>query len=93
MKEKEFPNGFLPIDKRLTFCKLSLKEIGMYVLLESLPPTFTISVSGLSTIVKDGKKSITSAIKEAEKDGIIEKTKRHKENGQYVYEYKTRIPP
>ncbi len=61
---------------------LSLKAIGIYCLLWSLPDSWRFSVSGLSTLVRDNPASVKTGIKELEKAGYL-KVVQSRKGGKY----------
>lgn len=76
MKEKE-----IEVQKREKFTvisnhvlqnkNLSLKAIGLFAFMWSLPDTWDYSVSGLSKVLKEGRDSISVALKELEQEGFL----------------------
>ena len=52
---------------------LSLKAIGLFTFMWSLPDDWDFSISGLSKFLKDGKDSIRSAIQELENVGYLKR--------------------
>ena len=46
--------------------RLSLKSIGLFSIILSLPPDWTFSISGLATITKDGIATVRAALNELE---------------------------
>ena len=53
---------------------LSLKAKGLYAYMWSLPDNWDYSVSGLVTVLKEGKDAINEALKELEKEGYLVRT-------------------
>lgn len=50
---------------------LSLKAKGLYAFMWSLPDTWDYSVSGLTTVLKEGRDAINEALKELEREGYL----------------------
>lgn len=69
--------------------RLSLKAIGLLSVVLSLPDDWNYTVNGLVGIVKDGKDSVESAIKELKKNGYLRVEKIYpNENGNRIqYQY------
>ena len=63
--------------------KMSLKAKGLISLMLSLPDDWDYSISGLSTLSKDGKDSIMSALAELEKFGYLERKRLTNDKGQF----------
>ena len=61
--------------------KLSLKAKGLLSLMLSLPEDWDYTTKGLACICKDGVDSITTALKELEQHGYLQKDSRHRPNG------------
>ena len=72
---------------------LSLKALGLYVKMMSLPPEWNYSVAGLAAICKEGMSSIRSALKELEQAGYLTRDRKNNEKGYFVYEYTLRELP
>ena len=72
---------------------LSLKALGLYVKMMSLPPEWNYSVAGLAAICKEGMSSIRSALKELEEAGYLTRDRKNNEKGYFVYEYTLRELP
>lgn len=51
--------------------QLSLKAKGLFALMLSLPDDWDYSIKGLESLCKDGKDSISSALKELETAGYV----------------------
>lgn len=63
---------------------LSLKAKGLLSLMLSLPDDWDYSVSGLTTLSKDGKDSVMSALGELEKFGYLTRVRLTNEKGQFA---------
>lgn len=61
---------------------ISLKAKGLLTQMLSLPDSWDYTVAGLATLCKDGKDSITSALKELEQYGYVTRTRIRDEKGQ-----------
>lgn len=67
---------------------MSLKAKGLLTLMLSLPDDWDYSVLGLTTLSRDGRDSITSALRELERFGYLKRTRVVNEKGQFVgYDY------
>lgn len=64
--------------------KMSLKAKGLLSLMLSLPDDWDYSVAGLTTLSKDGKDSVMSALSELEKFGYLRRTKITNSKGQFA---------
>ncbi len=53
---------------------ISLRALGLYYLIFSLPDTWNFSVRGLSTLCADGVRSVRAAVTELEKAGFLKRT-------------------
>ena len=69
--------------------RLSLKAIGLLSIVLSLPDDWHYTVNGLVGIVKDGKDSVESAIKELKKNGYlrVEKIYPNENSNRIQYQY------
>jgi hypothetical protein len=64
--------------------KMSLKAKGLLSLMLSLPDTWDYSISGLTTLSKDGKDSVMSALAELEKFGYLTRERITNDKGQFA---------
>jgi hypothetical protein len=64
--------------------KMSLKAKGLLSLMLSLPDSWDYSISGLTTLSKDGKDSVMSALAELEKFGYLTRERIINEKGQFA---------
>lgn len=64
--------------------KMSLKAKGLLSLMLSLPDDWDYSVAGLTTLSKDGKDSVMSALGELEKFGYLERTRLIDDKGRFA---------
>lgn len=62
---------------------LSLKARGLLTTMLSLPDEWDYTVNGLCSILKDGKSSIQSALKELEENGYLVRVQTKDENGRF----------
>ena len=69
--------------------RLSLKAIGLLSIVLGLPEDWNYTVNGLVGIVKDGKDSVESAIKELKKNGYlrVEKIYPNENSNRIQYQY------
>ena len=83
-KDKSFTviSNFYLKDKRL-----SLKSKGLLTVMLGLPNDWNYSLDGLTSICREGIKSIRSAIKELQNNGYLIVEKKQDHNGQFIYEY------
>ena len=89
MKNTDFTqvdkDGFVCIPKGVLKSKnISLKALGVYFLICSLPDDWNFSVKGLCTLCSDGKASVASAVTELEKAGFIKRTGMAHHDGKYA---------
>ena len=61
---------------------ISLKAIGLLTVFLTLPDDWKFSIRGTAAIVKDGKASIQSAMKELKAAGYLETTQMRDEKGK-----------
>lgn len=64
--------------------KMSLKAKGLLSLMLSLPDDWDYSVAGLTTLSKDGKDGVMSALGELEKFGYLTRTRLTNSKGQFA---------
>lgn len=68
--------------------EMTLKAKGLLSLMLSLPESWDYSAAGLVTLSKDGKDSVSAALKELEKFGYLKRTQAYNENGTFSgYDY------
>lgn len=58
--------------------RLSLKAIGLFSIILSLPPEWKFSVAGLAAITKDGITSVRGALNELEQNGYLTRKRVHR---------------
>ena len=64
--------------------KMSLKAKGLLSLMLSLPDDWDYSIAGLTTLSKDGRDGVMSALGELEKFGYLERTRVINDKGQFA---------
>ncbi|MBR5721000.1 MAG: helix-turn-helix domain-containing protein, partial [Clostridia bacterium] len=79
MKNKDYTNiektGYTLVPNGILEEKnLSLKALGVYFLICSLPDEWNFSVKGLCTLCSDGYGSVTTAVEELENAGFLHRT-------------------
>lgn len=68
--------------------KMSLKAKGLLSQMMSLPDDWDYSIMGLTTLSKDGKDSVMSALNELEQFGYLKRTRLTDEHGRFAgYDY------
>lgn len=78
----EKDNNFTIIKNNIFLEKnISLKAKGLLTQMLSLPDSWDYTVAGLATLCKDGRDSITSALKELEQYGYVTRTRIRDEKG------------
>ena len=78
-------DGFVYIPKGVLKGKnISLKALGVYFLICSLPYDWNFTVSGLCSVCTDGKDSILTAVRELEKEGFLRRTKVQRSDGRFT---------
>ena len=88
--EKE-KTGYSIVPNEVTYSKMSLKAMGMYLILVSLPDDWVSSAVGLTTISGAGKESVTSALKELESNGFLTREQMVDDGGKFNgYKYTLR---
>lgn len=67
---------------------MTLKAKGLHSLMLSLPEDWDYSIAGLTTLSKDGKDSVMSALNELERFGYLKRTRVTDEKGKFAgYDY------
>ena len=87
---KETSKGYTVINNHLLKnTDLSLKAKGLLCLMFSLPENWNFSTMGLTSIVKDGKTSVCSALKELEENRYLIRTPIRNDKGSFIdWEYR-----
>ena len=62
--------------------RLSLKAVGLFSIILSLPPDWVFSIVGLATITKDGIATVRAALNELAACGYLTRTRVRGEDGQ-----------
>ncbi|MGM9659323.1 MAG: helix-turn-helix domain-containing protein [Faecousia sp.] len=62
--------------------RLSLKAIGLFSIILSLPPDWTFTIAGLATITKDGIATVRAALNELETCGYLTRRRLRSEDGR-----------
>lgn len=62
--------------------RLSLKAIGLFSIILSLPPEWTFSIAGLASITKDGIAAVRAALNELETYGYLTRRRVRAEDGR-----------
>lgn len=62
--------------------RLSLKAIGLFSIILSLPPEWKFSVAGLAAITKDGITSVRGALNELEQNGYLTRKRLRSQEGR-----------
>ena len=60
---------------------MSLRALGMYAKLVSLPDNWSFTEAGLASICKDGKDAVRSALEELEKQGLLYRFRNRNKDG------------
>ena len=62
--------------------RLSLKAIGLFSIILSLPPEWDFSIAGLAAITKDGIATVRAALNELEANGYLTRKRVRREDGK-----------
>ena len=62
--------------------RLSLKAIGLFSIILSLPPEWDFSIAGLAAITKDGIATVRAALNELEANGYLTRQRVRGEDGK-----------
>lgn len=76
--------------------RLSLKARGLFLLMQSLPPDWSYSISGLAAKANTGKDTIRSGLKELTEVGYLVKEQAHDSSGKFtrnVFVLQEEAPP
>lgn len=79
-KKKDFT---VILDSVLKDPRLSLKTIGLFAIMQSLPDDWEYSVKGLSDRAGVGRDTIRNCLKELEAAGYLRREQQHQENGKF----------
>ena len=76
--------------------RLSLKTLGLYVIMQSFPEDWEYSISGLAARCRIGRDAVRKCLKELEDAGYLLKEQGHQENGKFAcntYVLQDEAPP
>lgn len=65
---------------------LSLKAKGLFYFLMTKRDEWNISERGLSTVLKEGREAISSALNELEQAGYLKRQQKHGPDGRFIFE-------
>ena len=68
--------------RHLRDTQLSLKAIGLFSIILSLPPEWDFSIAGLAAITKDGIATVRAALNELEASGYLARKRVRREDGK-----------
>ena len=68
--------------RHLRDTRLSLKAIGLFSIILSLPPEWTFSIAGLAAITRDGIATVRAALNELETNGYLTRRRVRGEGGK-----------
>ena len=68
--------------RHLRDTRLSLKAIGLFSIILSLPPEWDFSIAGLAAIIKDGIATVRAALNELEACGYLTRRRLRSEDGR-----------
>ena len=68
--------------RHLRDTQLSLKAIGLFSIILSLPPDWTFSIAGLAAITRDGIATVRAALNELEANGYLTRQRVRGEDGK-----------
>ena len=68
--------------RHLRDTQLSLKAIGLFSIILSLPPEWDFSIAGLAAITKDGIATVRAALNELESNGYMTRKRVRGEDGK-----------
>jgi len=91
--EKAEVNFTIIANNVLRDSRVSLKARGLYATIQGFPDGWKLSIKGLESILKDGRDSIRSALKELIDLGYIDYSKFQNEKGHWQHKYKLQICP
>ncbi len=76
--------------------RISLKTLGLFVVMQSFPEDWEYSISGLAARCRIGRDAIRACLKELEDAGYLLKEQRHQEDGKFscnTYVLQAEAPP
>lgn len=68
--------------RHLRDTRLSLKAIGLFSIILSLPPEWDFSIAGLAAITRDGIAAVRAALNELESNGYLTRKRVRGEDGK-----------
>ncbi len=68
--------------RHLRDTRLSLKAIGLFSIILSLPPEWDFSIAGLAAITRDGIATVRAALNELESNGYLTRKRVRGEDGK-----------
>ena len=68
--------------RHLRDTRLSLKAVGLFSIILSLPPEWTFSIAGLAAITRDGIATVRAALNELETNGYLTRRRVRGEDGK-----------
>ena len=68
--------------RHLRDTRLSLKAIGLFSIILSLPPEWDFSIAGLAAITRDGIATVRAALNELESNGYLTRKRVRAEDGK-----------
>ena len=68
--------------RHLRDTRLSLKAIGLFSIILSLPPEWDFSIAGLAAITRDGIATVRAALNELESNGYLTRKRVRREDGK-----------
>ena len=68
--------------RHLRDTRRSLKAIGLFSIILSLPPEWTFSIAGLAAITRDGIATVRAALNELESNGYLTRKRVRGEDGK-----------
>lgn len=75
--------GFTVVQNDIFNENLSLRAVGLFCKMHSLPDTWDYTVSGLCKICKDGKDSVRAGLRELEAAGYLVRSQAHDSSGRF----------
>ncbi|MBQ6265142.1 MAG: helix-turn-helix domain-containing protein [Clostridia bacterium] len=77
-------DGFVYLPKGVLKSRnISLKALGVYFMIASLPDDWNFSVRGLCALCSDGRDSVISAVRELEQAGFLKRINSYGEKGRF----------
>ena len=76
--------------------RISLKTLGLFVVMQSFPDDWEYSISGLAARCRIGRDAVRKCLKELEEAGYLLKEQGHQDNGKFAcntYVLQDEAPP